>query len=74
MGDEYGSTTGAPTPDVPSDDPPKDSEAMAHLDASTEDLADRERQDSFRAEVDHASHKERMDEGRLHSRSEHDRD
>ena len=69
----YGSTTGDPTPDG-GDDGPAGDDALAHVDTSTEDLADEERQEAAQADTDAASERDRIEEGQFHSRSQGDRD
>lgn len=68
----FGSTSDRSTPDS-DDDPISPDDALAHTDQSTEELADQESQDSYRQDTDSASYHERVEEGRLHSRSEGDR-
>jgi hypothetical protein len=72
MSDPYGSTTGAPTPDS-EDTPVSSSDAWSQVDQSAEELAEQERQDAYRSDIDAATYHDRVDEGRFHSRSEGDR-
>lgn len=71
--DEYGSTTGSPTPGPSSSDEPSGNDAARHVDTSTEEIADRERQDAARNDIDRASERDRVEEGRFHQRSQGDR-
>lgn len=48
-------------------------DAWDRVDTSTEELAEKERQDAARADADRATQKERVEQGRLHARSEGDR-
>lgn len=48
-------------------------DAFAHVDRSTEDMADQERQAASRADIDSATYRERVEEGRAHNRSDRDR-
>jgi hypothetical protein len=49
-------------------------DAWKRVDISTEELAEREREEAARADVDRATQKEREGHGRFHSRSQGDRD
>lgn len=51
-----------------------DDDALDHVEVSTEEIAERESQESARADADQASQGDRRDEGRFHSRSLGDRD
>ena len=48
-------------------------DAWKHVDVSTEELAERERQEAAKADADRATQKERTEQGRFHSRSQGDR-
>lgn len=64
----FGSSSESGEPEAPQED-----DALAHADVSTEDAAAEERQESYRADVDDVAQQDRVDEGRLHDRSEGDR-
>jgi hypothetical protein len=68
----FSSTSDQPTPDS-GDDAISPDDALAHTDQSTEELADQEYQDSYRQDTDSATYHDRVEEGRIHSRSEGDR-
>jgi hypothetical protein len=48
-------------------------DAWKRVDISTEELAEQERKEAARADVDRATQKERDEQGRSHSRSQGDR-
>jgi hypothetical protein len=68
-----GSTTGDAAPETNYDDAPAGDDALAHTDSSTEHEAGREAQEASRSDVDAATQRDRVEEGRLHARDEADR-
>jgi hypothetical protein len=48
-------------------------DAWKRVDISTEELAEKEREEAARADADRATQKERVEQGRFHSRSQGDR-